>query len=379
MRHYDPASGQLLTASYMDYTMPRADDLPSFKVSTSNTPCPGNPLGIKGCGEAGAIGSPPAVINAITDAIGINELTMPATPQKVGRRSAQSTDGQANGDSSGDRQHSIPEERGRCTPSTTIAPRSVAEAVKLAETGEAKFLSGGMTLIPAMKTRLAAPSDVVDITRIAGLAGREGVGRKTVTIGAATTHADVAASAELAAASVRRSAELARISATRMSVIWARSAARSPTTIRRPTIRRPCWRSTPPSSPTAARSRPTGFFTGLFETALEEGEMVTAVSFKRRRRPATRSSRNPASRYAMTGVFVVGGQDGVRAAVTGAGDGGVFRSSEVEAALAKRFEPAALDGVTVPSACLMGDIHASPEYRANLVVVMAKRAVAKAA
>ncbi len=80
--YYD-ASGQLLTASYMDYTMPRADDLPSFKVSTSNTPCPGNPLGIKGCGEAGAIGSPPAVINAITDAIGIADLTMPATPQKV--------------------------------------------------------------------------------------------------------------------------------------------------------------------------------------------------------------------------------------------------------------------------------------------------------
>ena len=71
--YYD-ASGQLLTASYMDYTMPRADDLPSFQVSTSNTPCPGNPLGIKGCGEAGAIGSPPAVINAITDAIGNNDL-----------------------------------------------------------------------------------------------------------------------------------------------------------------------------------------------------------------------------------------------------------------------------------------------------------------
>ena len=80
---YDAASGQLVTASYMDYTMPRADDLPSFKVSTSNTPCPSNPLGIKGCGEAGAIGSPPAVINAITDAIGNNDLTMPATPQTV--------------------------------------------------------------------------------------------------------------------------------------------------------------------------------------------------------------------------------------------------------------------------------------------------------
>ncbi|PBB69195.1 carbon monoxide dehydrogenase [Mesorhizobium sp. WSM4312] len=80
--HYD-ASGQLLTASYMDYTMPRAGDLPSFKVSTSNTPCPGNPLGIKGCGEAGAIGSPPAVINAITDAIGIADIAMPASPPTV--------------------------------------------------------------------------------------------------------------------------------------------------------------------------------------------------------------------------------------------------------------------------------------------------------
>ncbi|WP_159588768.1 xanthine dehydrogenase family protein molybdopterin-binding subunit [Chelativorans xinjiangense] len=81
--HYDPASGQLVTASYMDYTMPRAGDLPSFQVSTTNTPCPGNPLGVKGCGEAGAIGSPPAIINAITDAIGNNDLSMPATPQKV--------------------------------------------------------------------------------------------------------------------------------------------------------------------------------------------------------------------------------------------------------------------------------------------------------
>ncbi len=81
--YYDPQNGQLITASYMDYAMPRADNLPSFKLSHQNTPCPSNPLGIKGCGEAGAIGSPPALINAITDAIGNNSLTMPATPQKV--------------------------------------------------------------------------------------------------------------------------------------------------------------------------------------------------------------------------------------------------------------------------------------------------------
>lgn len=80
--HYD-ANGELITASYMDYAMPRADDLPSFDVSTTETACPSNPLGIKGCGEAGAIGSPPAVINAITDAIGNNDLAMPATPQAV--------------------------------------------------------------------------------------------------------------------------------------------------------------------------------------------------------------------------------------------------------------------------------------------------------
>lgn len=80
---YDEQNGQLLTASYMDYAMPRADDLPSFSLSHQNTPCPGNPLGIKGCGEAGAIGSPPALMNAITDAIGIETLTMPATPLKV--------------------------------------------------------------------------------------------------------------------------------------------------------------------------------------------------------------------------------------------------------------------------------------------------------
>ncbi|MDX1731936.1 MAG: molybdopterin cofactor-binding domain-containing protein, partial [Aurantimonas coralicida] len=82
--HYDE-TGQLVTASYMDYAMPRAWDLPMFDVSTNETLCPGNPLGMKGCGEAGAIGSPPAVINAITDAIGNNDLTMPATPQKVWR------------------------------------------------------------------------------------------------------------------------------------------------------------------------------------------------------------------------------------------------------------------------------------------------------
>ena len=80
---YDPDSGQLITGSYMDYTMPRADDLPNYKVGLTVTPCPSNPLGMKGCGEAGAIASPPAVINAITDALGVKEFEMPATPLRV--------------------------------------------------------------------------------------------------------------------------------------------------------------------------------------------------------------------------------------------------------------------------------------------------------
>ena len=80
---YDPDSGQLLTGSYMDYAMPRADDLPSFKIDTCVTPCTHNPLGVKGCGEAGAIGSPAAFMNALTDALGVKDLAMPATPERV--------------------------------------------------------------------------------------------------------------------------------------------------------------------------------------------------------------------------------------------------------------------------------------------------------
>jgi carbon-monoxide dehydrogenase medium subunit len=120
------------------------------------------------------------------------------------------------------------------------------------------------------------------------------------------------------------------------------------------------------------------FFTGLFETALKDGEIVTAVKFTAPAKAGYEKFRNPASRYAMTGVFVAKGKDGVKVAVTGAGEEGVFRAKEIEAALSKKFDAAALDGVKVPSKNLLSDIHASADYRANLVVVMAKRAVTKA-
>jgi carbon-monoxide dehydrogenase medium subunit len=134
----------------------------------------------------------------------------------------------------------------------------------------------------------------------------------------------------------------------------------------------------PPSSPTSARSRPTSSSRACSKPRWKDDEIVTAVTFTAPAKAGYAKFPNPASRYAMTGVFVTKGKDGVRAAVTGAGDDGVFRSREIEAALTKKFEPAALEGVSVPSKNLMGDIHATPEYRANLVVVMAKRAVAAA-
>jgi carbon-monoxide dehydrogenase medium subunit len=120
------------------------------------------------------------------------------------------------------------------------------------------------------------------------------------------------------------------------------------------------------------------FFTGLFETALEDGEIITAIRFDAPEKAAYEKFRNPASRYAIAGVFVAKTGSGVRVAVTGAGDNGVFRQADMEAALAQNFAPAAVEGVSVPADGLMSDIHASSEYRANLVKVMAKRAVAKA-
>jgi carbon-monoxide dehydrogenase medium subunit len=121
------------------------------------------------------------------------------------------------------------------------------------------------------------------------------------------------------------------------------------------------------------------FFTGLFETALEEGEMIVAIAFEAPEKAAYAKFRNPASRYAMTGVFVARRDSGdARVAVTGAGADGVFRHAGMEAALAANWSPDALSGATTDPADLLSDLHASSEYRAQLVKVMAKRAVAAA-
>ena len=253
---------------------------------------------------------------------------------------------------------------------------SVAEAAKLITQGDAKFLAGGMTLIPAMKTRLAAPSNLVDLSRIAELKGIT-VSGSTITIGAGTTPAEVAADAALKAAcpALSRLAGMIGDPHVRHKGTIGGSIANND-----PAADYPAALLALDATVVTDRREIVAeeFFTGQFETALEEGEIVTAVRFTAPDKAAYEKFRNPASRYAIVGVFVAKGKDGVSVAVTGAGDDGVFRSKEIEAALAKNFTAAALDGVKVPAKNLMTDIHASADYRANLIAVMAKRAVTAA-
>ena len=253
---------------------------------------------------------------------------------------------------------------------------SVAEAAKLAKQGDAKYLSGGMTLIPAMKTRLAAPSDLVDLAHIGALKGIK-VSGKTVTIGAATTHAEVAGDDKLqkAAPAVAYLAGHIGDPHVRNSGTIGGSIANNDPAADYPAALLALGATIVTNKREVSADK---FFSGLFETSLKEGEIVTAVSFSTPGKAGYAKFPNPASRYAITGVFVAKNKDGVRVAVTGAGENGVFRAKDIEAALSKKFEPAAIDGVKISPKDLMGDIHASPEYRANLVVVMAKRAVAQA-
>ncbi len=254
---------------------------------------------------------------------------------------------------------------------------SVADAVaQLQKADDGKFVSGGMTLIPAMKTRLAAPSDLVDLRHIPEMKGIAVSGR-SVTIGAATTHAEVATSAKLAKvcpAICHLAAHIGDPHVRHMGTIGGSIANNDPA------ADYPAAMLALGATIVTSRRQveAADFFTGLFETALGEDEIVTAVTFTAPAKCGYAKFPNPASRYAMTGVFVAKDKSGVRVAVTGAGEDGVFRAAEIEAALSKKFDPSALEGLTVPSGNLMADLHASADYRANLVVVMAKRAVAAA-
>lgn len=253
---------------------------------------------------------------------------------------------------------------------------SVAHAADLqANADDGVYLAGGMTLIPTLKQRLAAPSDVIDVGGLADLRGID-VGA-TVRIGALTTHADVAASAEVRGA-IPALSDLAE----GIGDAHVRN---------RGTIGGSVANSDPAADYPAAvvglaatvhtnRRSIAGddFFTDLFETALDAGEIITSVEFPVPARAAYAKFPNPASRYAVVGVMVAEVDGAVRVGVTGAGPC-AFRSPELEAALANGISAAALDGVSVPSGDFISDLHASAEYRAHLVVVMARRAVAQLA
>ncbi|QND51835.1 xanthine dehydrogenase family protein subunit M [Phyllobacterium sp. 628] len=255
---------------------------------------------------------------------------------------------------------------------------SVEDAAKNMNAAEdGKFLAGGMTLIPTMKQRLASPSNLIDLRHIPGLKGITITGR-TVRIGAVTTHSDVSTHAELAKlcpAITFLAGHIGDPHVRNMGTIGG-SVANNDPAADYPTA----LLALDATVVTSQRSLPASeFFVGLFETALEPDEIVTAIEFTAPDKAAYKKFPNPASLYAVAGVFVAKSGNDVRVAVTGAGENGVFRADELEAALTKNFNAAALDDVTVSADGLMSDMHASADYRANLVKVMAKRAVAEIA
>ena len=261
---------------------------------------------------------------------------------------------------------------------TLHRPSSVRQAANLlAKSEDAKLLAGGQTLIPTMKQRLASPASLIDLSLIEGLSGIELRGRSIV-IGAMTRHAEVADSPivqENLPALAELAGEIGDPHVRNMGTIGGSLANNDPNA----------------DYPAAAlglgativtnkrRIAADEFFTGMFETALGADEIVTKVMFPLPKKAAYVKFANPASRYALVGVFVSKRGREIRVAVTGAGANGVFRVTAFEEALQRRFGPKSLDGLSVPAAGLNSDIHGSAEYRAHLIGVLARRAVAKAA
>jgi carbon-monoxide dehydrogenase medium subunit len=253
-------------------------------------------------------------------------------------------------------------------------PRSRADAVAAAQ-GEARYLAGGQSLVQAMKLRLSSSERLVDLGAITDLAGIK-VDAAGVTIGAMTTHAAVASAPEVRRA-IPALAQLAEGIGDPMvrnmgtlggSIANADPAADYPAAL------------VALGATVVTDRRSIGaeaFFTGLYETALQPGELVTAVSFPIPQRAAYIKLRQPASRFALVGVFVSQGAAGVRVAVTGAGSS-VFRVKAMEDALAKKFSPESVKPVAVSTTGINGDMHGTAEYRAAMITLMAQRAVAAA-
>ncbi|GGH20327.1 carbon-monoxide dehydrogenase medium subunit [Cribrihabitans marinus] len=255
-------------------------------------------------------------------------------------------------------------------------PGSISDAVAALKTDEAQALGGGQTLIPTMKQRLANPAKLVSLTGIGEMQGVCVEDDGALTIGGATPHAVVA---EKAAASYPALAALAGNigdpAVRNRGTIGGSLANNDPSA---------CYPAAALASGavivTNAREIPADdYFQGMFATALEEGEIITSVRFPVPRAANYQKFDQAASRFALVGVFVARFDDGVRVAVTGASEDGVFRWSEAEAALGSDFSAAALDGLALPADGMIGDLHGTPEYRAHLAAVLTRRAVQAAA
>jgi carbon-monoxide dehydrogenase medium subunit len=250
-------------------------------------------------------------------------------------------------------------------------PASVDAAAALAK-GEAKLLAGGQSLVQAMKLRLASPSDIVDLGTIKGLGGIKADG-KGVTVGAMARHAEVAHSAEVRKA-IPALAALAGMIGDRQ--VRAMGTCGGSIANNDPAADYPAAVLALNATVTTNKGKHEAdkFFKGLYETALKPGEIITAVSFQAPKRAAYMKFKNPASRFAIVGVFVADFGGSVRVAVTGAGPC-VFRQADMEKALAAKFAPESVANIRQKQDGLNSDLHASAEYRAHLVTVMARRAV----
>jgi aerobic carbon-monoxide dehydrogenase medium subunit len=252
-------------------------------------------------------------------------------------------------------------------------PASLKDALSLgSQKPEGRYLAGGQSLVQAMKLRLSSPSDLIDLNALGDLKTLKAEGN-AVTIGAMVRHAEVAASSGVKKAIPALAALAAMIGDRQVRHMG--------------TIGGSLANNDPAADYPAAvlglgativtnkrKIEADKFFKGLYETALEPGELITSVSFPAPKRAAYMKFKNPASRFAIVGVFVADFGNAVRVGVTGAGPS-AFRQAEMEKALTAKFAPESVAGIKVKPEGLNTDLHASPEYRAHLITIMTKRAV----
>ena len=259
-------------------------------------------------------------------------------------------------------------------PTTYRRPKTLAEAKRMfAEADNASFVSGGHTLLPALKLRLASPSDLIDLGAIPDLCGIKVEGR-TLVIGATTLHAEVAAS-PLVRQHIPALGGLAGSIGDRH--VRHRGTMGGSVSNNDPAADYPSAVLGLGATVVTDKRRilADDFFTGLYETAREPDEILTRIEFPIPDAAGYAKFMSPASRFSIAGVLISRTGKTVRVAVTGAGSGGVFRATELEAALTADFRVEVLAHIAIDPGAMMGDQNGTPEYRANLVMVMARRAV----